>query len=346
MLEHGKSGVSILGRDVLHEGKQDFSQAGASWYNDKYLAPNFPGRFMFKYTVIQVIVVATLLFVSRSLIAEEASPTEPVEKATEATEPPASPPQPIFPDPALEKAVRREVFAKRSSKEPLTKEDVANISRVIAKSQQIKSLAGLQHCTELMLIDLEDNEISDLTPIASLEKLQSVTLAGNQIRDLTPLKHLTKMQLLDLSDNQITDLSDLESMLNLRTLYVAKNQVKDLQPISKLGKIWSLDLANNQIESLDSIRPLHWLTTLVASDNPLKSIEFAAELNQLKTLVLENIAIEDFSPLVKACQTDASSDRRFAPYLRVYLSKTVTTDKKRTQQMDQLKATGVKIHVE
>ena len=36
-----------------------------------------------------------------------------------------------FPDKALEEAVRREVFEKRYNKQPITKDDVANISRVV-----------------------------------------------------------------------------------------------------------------------------------------------------------------------------------------------------------------------
>ena len=51
---------------------------------------------------------------------------------------------------------------------------------MVGKGKGIKNLEGLQHCKALMLIDLEDNEISDLTPIAELKRLQSVTLAGQQ----------------------------------------------------------------------------------------------------------------------------------------------------------------------
>ncbi len=51
----------------------------------------------------------------------------------------------IFPDKGLESAVRQEVFAKRYNQEPITKEDVKNISQVHGKGLGIKSLAGLEH---------------------------------------------------------------------------------------------------------------------------------------------------------------------------------------------------------
>ena len=111
-----------------------------------------------------------------------------------------------FPDKALEEAVRREVFEKRYNKQPITKDDVANISRVVGTGLKIKNLEGLQHCRALMLIDLRDNEIADLKPIAQLKRLQSVTLAGNKIKDIKPLADLVAMQLLDLSRNEVLSL--------------------------------------------------------------------------------------------------------------------------------------------
>ncbi len=113
--------------------------------------------------------------------------------------------QSIFPDKGLEAAVRQEVFAKRYNDEPLTAEDVKNISQVKGKGKEIQSLEGLQHCTALMLIDLENNKISDLTPIKDLKQLQSVTLAGNQIESIEPLAGLVGIQYLELSRNKVTD---------------------------------------------------------------------------------------------------------------------------------------------
>ncbi len=77
-----------------------------------------------------------------------------------------------------------------------------NISQVIGKGKAIKSLEGLQHCKALMKIDLANNEISDLTPIAELKQLQSIDLSGNQIESLAPLTGLIQSQYLQLSKNK------------------------------------------------------------------------------------------------------------------------------------------------
>jgi hypothetical protein len=87
--------------------------------------------------------------------------------------------QDLFPDKGLEAVVRREVFEKRYNSEPLTADDVKNISQVIGKGKGIKSLEGLQHCKALMKLDLENNEIADLTPIKDLKLLQSIDWSGS-----------------------------------------------------------------------------------------------------------------------------------------------------------------------
>ena len=80
----------------------------------------------------------------------------------------AAPPPPLFPDKALESAVRAVVFEKRFNEEPLTKEDVAKIPHVIGRGKGIKSLKGLEHCVSLMKIDLEETILLDTSSESQL----------------------------------------------------------------------------------------------------------------------------------------------------------------------------------
>jgi internalin A len=254
------------------------------------------------------------------------------------------PAEPTFPDPGLEEAVRAEVFEKRYNKEPITKEDVANISRVVGRGKQIKNLEGLQHCKALMLIELADNEISDLKPIAELKRLQSVTLAGNKISDITPLENLTSMQLLDLSGNEVADLSALKKMANLRTLYVASNKLKSLEPLAELTKIWSLDVAKNEISDLTPVAKLAWLSTLNISENQVESLAPLTTLRELDMLLMSKNKVADLEPLVEMCRKDAEGDRRFAPYMEVYLGGNPLDEKKAAEQTQALQSFGVDVY--
>lgn len=277
--------------------------------------------------------------------ADDPKPAENTAEQKPVEEKPAPPPS-LFADPALEAAVRAEVFEKRFNQEPLKAEDVKNISRVMGRGKGIKNLAGLEHCTALMLIDLDGNEISDLSPISKLSKLQSVTLSGNKINDIAPLKELTAMQLLDLSRNEVADLSPITAMKNLRTLYVANNKLSSLAPIAELTKIWSLDASANQLTDLTPVSGLSWLTMLDLRQNQIKSLDPISPLRELDFLLLTGNQVEDLSPLVAMCQKDAEGEKRFAPYLKVYLGENPLTETAKKEQIEALKKLGVKVFEE
>lgn len=250
--------------------------------------------------------------------------------------------QDIFPDKALEKAVRWEVFEKRYNDQPLTVDDVKSISQVIARGKGIKSLEGLQHCKSIMKIDLADNEISDLAPISELKLIQSLDLSGNQIASLDSIKNLVQMQYLQLSKNKITDLSPIAGLQKLNALYLNDNQVSNAQPIVGLKKLWTLQLASNPIESIQDVSALKHLKTLNLRNCKLKRIDFLAPLSELNLLMLDQNPLETLLPLVTSCETGAA--KHYAPFLRLYLDPGQL--KNLTTEVDRLKATNVKINPE
>ena len=270
------------------------------------------------------------------------------EEPAAATEEPAAATS-IFPDKALEKAVRAEVFEKRYNDEPITAQDVQRISRVVGRGLGIRSLQGLEHCKAVMLLDLTDNVITDLTPITDLTLLQSVTLANNQITDLAPLAGLEKMQLLDLADNSVTDLSPITAMQNLRTLWVADNQLTSIEPVKSCPKIWSLDVAGNRLTDLTPAGSLSWLTTLEISDNKITSLQGIEPLDELDMLIAPGNQLVDLHPLVEMCRRDATGTEekpaanRFAPYLKLYLSPDQLDKEDWAAALEELRGFGVRI---
>ncbi|RMF39037.1 MAG: hypothetical protein D6753_14695 [Planctomycetota bacterium] len=250
----------------------------------------------------------------------------------------------IFPDKALESAVRKEVFAKRYNEEPITKEDVKNISQVHGKGLGIKSLAGLEHCLAVQEIDLEDNEIVDLAPMAGLKLLLSINLAGNQIESVEPLKELDRVQYLDLSRNKIKDISPLAKMTNMRSLYLSENRIEDISVVKHMPKIWTLYLAGNPVQDFAPISQLKWLSSLDLSHCKLSDLEFLRPLTELKYVNLRNNEIADLSVLVEMAEQD--TDRRFAPFWRIYLEGNPLDGEKVQQQIARLKELGARISLD
>jgi Leucine-rich repeat (LRR) protein len=249
----------------------------------------------------------------------------------------------IFPDKALEAAIRQEVFAKRYTTDPITAEDVKSISRVVGKGKKIASLEGLQHCKAIMEIDLENNAISDLGPVRELKLLQSVNFAGNQIESIEALTDLTKLQYLELSRNKISDLEPLKSMSNMRSLYLTDNQIASLAPLAEMKKVWTLYAGKNPIKDFEAIGKLAWLESLDLHETDLKDLAFLVTLTELKRLTLAKNKIDDLANLVEMCEKDASGPRRFAPFLKLDLRDNPLSETAKTTQVAKLKEMGVRI---
>lgn len=250
--------------------------------------------------------------------------------------------QDLFPDKALEAAVRWEVFEKRFNTEPIKAEDVKNISQVIGKGKGIKSLEGLQHCKALAKIDLANNEISDLNPISELKLLQSIDLSSNKIESIAPIAGLINSQYLQLSKNQIADLSPLKDMKNLNSLYITDNKFKSIDPILGSKKLWTLQVAGNPLESIASLAELKGLKTVNVRNCGLKKIDFVKDLKEISLLMMEQNPIESLNPLVESCEADTG--RRFAPFLRLYVDTKLIGEQ--SEAIDRLKKVGVKINPE
>src|SRR6266496_1022907 len=250
----------------------------------------------------------------------------------------ASPPAPLFVDKNLEAAVRKYVFEKRDNDKPLVEADLVNLSTIEAKGLGVTNLTGLEKCRELASLDLSGNKISDLAPIQGLAKMQYLNLADNQIEDLTPLAGIFALQYLELSRNRVKEITTLQALTNLASLYLSHNQISDIAPVVKLSKLSSLYLDQNQIKSIQGIHQLKGLFTLSLSKNAISDLSPLSELPGLYNLFLENNQIRDLSALVVMTKQD--KERRFAPFLNVYLKGNPLSSAAKSKQIASLKELG------
>lgn len=250
----------------------------------------------------------------------------------------------LFPDKGLESAVRAEVFAKRYNEEPLTKEDVKNISRVHGKGKKIKDLTGLEHCLAVQEIDLENNTVTDLSPLAELTMIQSINLAGNKIESIKPLAELKRVQYLELSRNQVKDIAALEKMTNMRSLYLSENQIEDISVVKNFPKVWTLYLAQNPVKDFEPIGQLKWLSSLDLQSCKVRNLKFLKPLTELKYVNLKDNKLKGIFPLVAMAKGD--TERRFSPFWRIYLKGNPLDGEKTESQLSQLKELGARISME
>lgn len=179
----------------------------------------------------------------------------------------------IFPDPAVEEAVRKDLkqeegpimiadvaeFTSFSVNQLLYVADISGMEHMVNLTEfdlsqnataDISVLAGL---TKLTRLDMAQNDISDLTPVADLTNLTYLRVKDNRVSDLTPLSGLTNLTELDLWENAITDISPLASLVNLETLNLTKNQISDISPLAALSNLNHLELTRNEITDISPL---------------------------------------------------------------------------------------------
>ncbi len=244
------------------------------------------------------------------------------------------PPPPIFADKNLEAAVREMLH---ETKPQLTESDLSNLSLLHANDKGIRNLAGLEKCKNLQEIKLAKNQISDVTPLKGLSILQSLDLAGNKIADIAPLGGLTRLQYLELSNNQIVKVDALAGIGSLTALYLTGNKIGDITPLGKLTTLSSLSLGGNQIKDISPLAGVTKIDVLELKDNQITDITPLAKQTQMHLLMIERNKISDLSPLLKALEADAKGDKRFAPYLELYMQGNPLSDAAKSTQLPAIK---------
>lgn len=101
----------------------------------------------------------------------------------------------------------------------------------------------------LWSLDLSNQNISDLKPLASLIQLRSLDLNSNRIVNLKSLSSLINLTHLSLNDNQIIDVSPLSGLYSMSELNLDDNKIIDVKPLTGLTRLHSLRLYSNPINT-------------------------------------------------------------------------------------------------
>lgn len=85
----------------------------------------------------------------------------------------------VIPDKNLRCAINDEL--KRDLKTPVSKADVESLKKLIAPGNHIRSMEGLQYAKNLEMLELNENEILDASPIKELPNLQTINLISQTV---------------------------------------------------------------------------------------------------------------------------------------------------------------------
>ena len=210
----------------------------------------------------------------------------------------------IINDPILKKLINKNLSRERADDQKITKKELEVLKELRMRDEKgenilttaslkdtpefkfiqthgIKNLLGLENAVNLEKLDLNENEISDLSPIAKLNKLTKLSLIRNRISNLQPLSELTNLEYLDLYANKIVDISPLAKLTNLKYLDLHNNNdqtgdpvhptigggIKDISVVKNLTKLEMLSLGSNNITDITPIKNLTNIKDLVLAGN-------------------------------------------------------------------------------
>jgi len=93
------------------------------------------------------------------------------------------------------------------------------------------------------------------------DNITELNLNNNELTDISGIKYLTNLKYLDISFNQIKDISVLKDLNRLEYLNIRDNQIKDISILSNLNNlkylnIIDLELKSDQIEYINSCKKL------------------------------------------------------------------------------------------
>ena len=200
-----------------------------------------------------------------------------------------------IPDPNLRAAIRKTLNLPAGI--PITQAAMRGLKELEAHDKGITDLIGLEFATDLILLDLPRNNISDLSSVTGLTQLEKVVLWVNPISDISPLANLTQLRYLALNGCHIADISPLANLTHLTSLHLHGNPIVDIRPLTNLKQLSNLWINHNEIVDISPLASLTRLTTLRLSNNQIVNIRPLANLTRLTELWINYNEIVDIRPL-------------------------------------------------
>jgi Leucine-rich repeat (LRR) protein len=174
-----------------------------------------------------------------------------------------------FADTAFERVIR---FYVGKPTGPVLRSDMLPVWSINASGQHIHELSGIEHCINLHSLQLWNNSVDDLTPLAGLNKLRVLKVGYNGLTDIGALAPLIHLDTLHLNANSITDLSALAGLDSLSELVLTSNAIWNTAPLAGKTTIRHLALDNNQIVFVNPLYNLTGLENVRLSNNQIDDV--------------------------------------------------------------------------
>lgn len=202
-----------------------------------------------------------------------------------------------FPDVNVETSVLN-VLGQQTG--PIMLSDVLTIDTLYAYGSvsSIQSLEGMEALHNLVVFNTNEQQLSDISPLAGLYNLTDLTLDYNQISNVYPLADLVRLTRLRMSGNNIVDITALGGMVELFDLDLSYNDIVNIGSLAEMDELYYLNLRSNNITDIDPLIGCRNVVELWLDYNSnLVDISALAELPYLRILRLSYTSVSNLQPL-------------------------------------------------
>lgn len=154
---------------------------------------------------------------------------------------------------------------------------------------------------ELETFYLQENDLKDLSVLATLPKLKNLYIKGNaSLESLETLNGSTSIHLIDASNcTDMETVGDISGITNLEMIQLSGcSKLNEITDLKNLPNLINITANNCAIEELGTLENLPKLQTLILSGNEsLTDTDAISDLPQLKTIALDGCTITSIGTL-------------------------------------------------
>ncbi len=214
-------------------------------------------------------------------------------------------------NPAVDLVSKKELYVASGSIETLDGLQCwSNLKSLVINSSELGSgaddtpLEAIASLNQLERLDLRCADLSDLSALSGHPTLRSLSISmencpegENQPPDLTPLATIPRLEVLDLGGLGLSNLDGLAGSKNLRTVFAARNALTSIDGLKDNSGLRELVLDDNELTQFDALLGLTQLVRIEARNNPLTDASFISELPSLQKVLVSGAALSQIPSL-------------------------------------------------
>ncbi len=199
----------------------------------------------------------------------------------------------VFADAAIDARVRLNLGI--AAGDPITNLDVIGYTSLSVPNSGVSDLTGVECLADVQVLNFENNDITDLTPLSSLDNVLQLFLTGNS--NLTDLDGVQDLPLtrINVSGTSVTDLTPLDGNATIKNFGAASTGLSDISALTTMP-LESVAIQNNAITNISALGNKPNLSIVILEVNDIADISpLATTPNVTQLFLAQNVNLSDIS---------------------------------------------------